>query len=227
MRSQLGQVDLIFSALIELLRLMKHVTCPILQTQEHQDEVWYCVQEQESWYILRTRWMPKIYIMKRGWDEASKNLFGLFIVFLSKYFQHGRKKNLLELLNGLQVQVIILAGHSALVGEHLSEWQVRVGVIGSTSRHQIVIDMSCLVTQVLIKPLTIMLFHNKDDATKTWTWIRGNTSHHWFWSHRDMGLLLLLLIFWIPLPSHGPEFSEEAPPSRWLGWICQSFCAQS
>ena len=83
------------------------------------------------------------------------NLFRLFIVLLPKNFQGSWKKNFLEVLNGLLVQVIILAGHSALVGEHLSEGQVRVGVIRSTPRHQIVIDMSGLVTHVLIKPSII------------------------------------------------------------------------
>ena len=86
------------------------------------------------------------------------NLFCLFIVLLPKHFQGSWKKNFLEVLNGLLVQVIILAGHSALVGEHLSEGQICVGVIRSTSRHQIVIDMSGLVTHVLIKPST-NLFH--------------------------------------------------------------------
>ena len=85
------------------------------------------------------------------------NLFSLFIVLLPKNFQGRWKKNFLEVLNGLLVQIIILAGHSTLVGENLSEGEVCVGVIGSTSRHQIVIDMSCLVTHVLIKPSTILL----------------------------------------------------------------------
>ena len=54
-------------------------------------------------------------------EYTCNNLFGLFIVFLPKNFKGSWKKNFLEVINRLLIQVIMLAGHSALVGEHLSE----------------------------------------------------------------------------------------------------------
>ena len=97
------------------------------------------------------------------------NLFSLFIVLLPKNFQGSWKKNFLEVLNGLLVQIIILAGHSALVCEHLSEGEVCVGVIRPASRHQIVIDMSGLVTHILIKPSTIFLKISRTDTFRRQT----------------------------------------------------------
>ena len=87
--------------------------------------------------------------------------------------------------------------------------------------------MSCLITHVLIKPSTMFFFFKISCYRKHWTWTHGSIFHPWFWSRMDTGLPLLIQLSWTPPAGRGPEFSEVAPLFHWLGWIYQSFYAQS